>query len=152
MNAKFFQRRWLDFRNGHSIYLVFTMAFLQFVITTYTLGIERFEVLKGLFPSMGVWAVIFVAIYVPAAVAIGYWHKRNQYSVENEALLKENWVWAWIMMYEIRLIEGKATPEETRLVKEFLEGVLKRQKKDALMSHYVDDILKRETPPSKALD
>lgn len=149
MNAKFFQRRWLDFRNGHSIYLVFTMAFLQFVITTYTLGIERFDALKGVFPSMATWAVIFVAIYVPSAVAIGYWHRRNQYSVENEALIKENWVWAWIMMYEIRLIEGKATPEETRQVKDFLEGVLKRQKKDELMSQHIQDMLKsRASSPS----
>lgn len=150
MNAKFFQRRWLDFRNGHSIYLIFTMAFLQFIITTYTLGIERFDVLKGVFPSMTTWAVIFVVIYVPSAIAIGYWHRRNQYSVENEALLKENWVWAWIMIFEIRLIEGKATPEETRQVKEFLEGVLKRQKQDALMRHYIDDILKREAPSSSS--
>jgi uncharacterized membrane protein len=148
MNGQFFQRRWLDFRNGHSTYLIFTMAFLQFVITTYTLGIERFDILKSVFPSMGIWAVVFVIIYVPAAVVIGYWHRRNQYSVENEALLKENWVWAWIMMYEIRLIEGKATPEETRQVKEFLEGILKRQKKDALMTHHLEDMLKRNAPPS----
>jgi magnesium-transporting ATPase (P-type) len=147
MNGQFFQRRWLDFRNGHSTYLIFTMAFLQFVITTYTLGIERFEALKGVFPSMTVWAIVFVVIYVPAAVVIGYWHRKKQYAVENEALLKENWVWAWISMYQIRLIEGKVTPEETRQIKEFLEGILKRQKKDALMSHYLEDILKRQAPP-----
>src|SRR5690348_722681 len=142
MNGQFFQRRWLDFRNGHSTYLIFTMAFLQFVITTYTLGIERFEVLKAIFPTMTIWAAIFVVIYVPAAVAIGYWQRKKQYAVENEALLKENWVWAWISIYQIRLIEGKVTPEETRQIKEFLEGILKRQKKDALMSHYLEEILK----------
>lgn len=150
MNFKFLQRRWLDFRNGHSIYLIFTMAFLQFVITTYTLGIERIDVLNAVFPSMTIWAVIFVSVYIPSAIVIGYWHRRNQYSVENEALLKENWVWAWINLYQIRLIEGKATPEETRQVKEFLEAVLKRQKQDALMNNYLDDILKRRAPPSSS--
>ncbi len=147
MNGQFFQRRWLDFRNGHSTYLIFTMAFLQFVITTYTLGIERFEALKVVFPSMTIWAIIFVVIYVPAAVVIGYWHRKKQYAVENEALIKENWVWAWISIYQIRLIEGKVTPEETHQIKEFLEGILKRQKKDELMNHYLQDILKRQAPP-----
>ncbi|AIC15091.1 hypothetical protein [Nitrososphaera viennensis] len=147
MNGQFFQRRWLDFRNGHSTYLIFAMAFFQFVVITYTLAIERFDVLKTVFPSMGTWAVVFVIVYIPTAVAIGYWHRKKQYAVENEALLKENWVWAWISMYQIRLIEGKATPEETRQVKEFLEAILKRQKKDTLMTHYLEDILKRQAPP-----
>ena len=36
-------------------------------------------------------------------------------------------------MYQIRLIEGKATPEETRQVKEYLGTILKSQKKDELL-------------------
>lgn len=70
-----------------------------------------------------------MGVYVPASVIIGYWHRRHQWTVENEALLQENWVWAWIARYQIRLIEGKATPKESKQVLGYLEAILQRQKK-----------------------
>lgn len=55
--------------------------------------------------------------------------RRHQWTVENEALLQENWVWAWIARYQIRLIEGRATHEESKHVIDYLEAILQRQKK-----------------------
>lgn len=49
-------------------------------------------------------------------------------------MLKENWIWAWVMRYEIRLIQGKTTPEENEKMVNYLEMILKRQKKDALIT------------------
>ncbi|GEM_PF-3955524 len=142
MNEQFFRRRWLDFRNGHSIYLAFILTFINFILITYNFAVDKIvktlPFLHGFADSLLAFTILFVVVYVPAAILIGYWHRRNQYSVENEAMLKENWVWAWVMRYEIRLIQGKTTPEENEKMVNYLETILKRQKKDALIS--VDDL------------
>ena len=77
-----FKRRFYDFRNGHTIYLAFTMNFVQFIIIFYSLAIERFNFLQVLFPEIWQWVVFFLAIYVPAAVVIGRWHITNQWRAE----------------------------------------------------------------------
>jgi hypothetical protein len=76
---------------------------------------------------------------VPIAIIIGHWHRRNQYAVENEALLQENWIWAWIMQYEIRLIKGNTTPHEDDVVLNYLTNILKRTKKDDLLKLNIED-------------
>lgn len=133
MDNQFFRRRWLDFRNGHSIYLAFVLSFINFILIVYNLGISSIPVLNQALSNVWVFAAIFIFVYIPAAILIGYWHRKKQYSVENEAWLQENWIWAWISSYQIRLIEGKATPEETKQVKEYLEAILKKQNKEFLI-------------------
>jgi hypothetical protein len=64
---------------------------------------------------------------------IGYWHRRNQYAVENEALLQENWIFAWIAIYQIRLIQGKTTVAEDEAVLNYLNSILTRTKKDDIL-------------------
>jgi hypothetical protein len=133
MNEQFLRRRWLDFRNGHSIYLAFVLTFINFILITYNFAVTKLSFLQGIIDSLWVFALLFIAIYIPAAIIIGYWHRKNQYSVENEALIRENWIWAWVMRFEIRLIQGKTTPQENEMMLKYLEDILKRQKKDALM-------------------
>ncbi len=145
MANQFLQRRWLDFRNGHSIYLAFFLTFINFILITYNFAISQVSFLNGLADNIFAFAALFIAVYIPAAIVIGYWHRKKQYSVENEAWLRENWVWAWISLYQTRLIEGNATPEETRQVKEFLESILKSQKRDNLIGPDTEDPLKRRT-------
>lgn len=65
---------------------------------------------------------------------IGYWHRKHQYSVENEALINQNWVWAWIMQYQIRLIKSKTTRKEDEFVLKYLNDILKRTNKTELMA------------------
>ena len=69
---------------------------------------------------------------------IGYWHRKHQYSVENEALINQNWVWAWIMQYQIRLIKGKTTKKEDEFVINYLNDILKRTNKTELMAQDED--------------
>jgi hypothetical protein len=134
MNNQFLRKRWLDFRNGHSIYLAFLLTFVNFILIAYTFAVQRVPLLNDFFSgSLAVFTVVFMAIYVPAAMLIGYWHRKNQYSVENEAMLQENWLWAWLARYQIRLIEGKATPEESNQIMRYLESILRRHKKDSLL-------------------
>lgn len=146
MSNQFFRRRWLDFRNGHSIYLAFLLTFINFILITYNFAVEKVSVLSVFSDNIFAFAALFIAIYIPAAIIMGYWHRKKQYTVENEALLRENWIWAWISMYQIRLIEGKVTPEETRQVKEYLGSILKSQKKDDLVGPDTVDSLRRSAP------
>ena len=137
--SKFIQKRWLDFRNGHSVYLSFVLTFVNFILITYNFAVTKYDFFQGFIDNLIVFTLIFIAIYIPAAILIGYWHRRHQWTVENEAMLQENWVWAWIARYQIRLIEGKVTPEESKSVISYLDSIIKRQKKDGFFNAKVDN-------------
>jgi hypothetical protein len=137
-NSNFFRKRWLDFRNGHSIYLAFLLNMVNFVLITYNFAIKNVAGLHDLIGSVASFAVLFAALYVPAAMLIGYWHRRHQYRVENETLLAENWIWAWMTRYQILLIEGKTTPEDNKEVLDYLENILRR--------HKMDNFIRKSTP------
>lgn len=126
--SSWIQKGWLDFRNGHSVYLSFILTFMNSILIAYHFAISQFTFLDNIFYSVGLFALFFLGLYIPTAVLIGYWHRRHQWTVENEALLQENWVWACIARYQIRLIEGKATYEESKQVIDYLEAILQRQK------------------------
>ena len=130
--SKYLRRRWLDFRNGHSIYLVFLLNLVNFILIVYNFAIIKVPGVSGIL-TLPIFVVLFFLIYIPTAILIGYWHRRNQYAVENEALLQENWIWAWIMQYEIRLIKGKTNPKEDEVVLDYLNSILKRTKKEDLL-------------------
>ena len=130
--SKYLRRRWLDFRNGHSIYLVFLLNLVNFILIVYNFAIIKVPGVSGIL-TLPIFVILFFLIYIPTAILIGYWHRRNQYAVENEALLQENWIWAWIMQYEIRLIKGKTNPKEDEIILEYLNGILKRTKKEDLL-------------------
>ena len=132
------KRRWLDFRNGHSIYLVFLLTLVNFILIVYNFAIIKIPTLSS-FLNLPLFVLIFFLAYVPLAIIIGYWHKRNQYAVENEALLQENWIWAWIMQYEIRLIKGKTTSHEDEIVLNYLRNILKRTNKAHLLKLNVEE-------------
>ena len=132
VNNKYIRRRWLDFRNGHSIYLVFLLTLVNFILIVYNFAILKIPVLST-FLNLPLFVLIFFLLYVPIAIIIGYWHRRNQYAVENEAMIQENWIMAWIAIYQIRLIQGKTTPAEDEAVLNYLNSILTRTKKDDLL-------------------
>lgn len=121
------RRRWLDFRNGHSIYLIFLMTFANFVTIQYKLLIEKVPFLThSIFSSIWVFAIVFVAAYVPLGMLIGYWHRKNQFSVEQEALFSQNQIGATINLFIIDLIDGKVTEEEKQQMRNYLLKIMKR--------------------------
>ncbi|MGI0021833.1 MAG: hypothetical protein ACRD9Q_03130 [Nitrososphaeraceae archaeon] len=135
MITHFFRRRWLDFRNGHGIYLALFMSFANFILIAYNFAIKQVPSLHDIFNNLIIFALFFLAVYFPTAILLGYWHRRNQFTVEAEAWLQENWIWAWISRYQIRLLQGKTTPEENDEVLKYLEFILKRHKKDRILNH-----------------
>ena len=114
------RRRWLDFRNGHSIYLVFAMTFANFITIQYQLLIDRLPYWGGIFNSIWIFAILFILAYVPVSIVLGYWHRKSQWKVEQDALFRENKVGAIMWMYVIDLIEGKVSEEDRKLMREAL--------------------------------
>jgi hypothetical protein len=120
------RKRWLDFRNGHGIYLVFIMTFANFVTIQYRLLLEKVPLLHSLFSNIWGFAILFVAIYIPLGMIIGYWHRKNQFSVEAEALFSQNQIGATINLFIIDLIDGKVTEQEKQQMRGYLLKIMKQ--------------------------
>ena len=129
----FIRRRWLDFRNGHSIYLAFLLTFINFILISYNFLIKQLPFGIGYSMTLPSFILLFVLIYIPTAITLGVWHRKHQYSVENEALLRQNWMWAWISQYQIRLIKGKTNPKEDEYIINYLNDILIRTNKSELL-------------------
>ena len=124
--ANWARRRWLDFRQGHSVYLVFLMTFANFVTIQYALLIDRVPVLNSIFSDLWLFAAIFVAAYVPISIAIGYWHRKSQLKIEQEAYFNENVVQARLWLFMLELIEGNVADEEKKEMRNMLRQIIRK--------------------------
>lgn len=133
MKNNFFRIRWLDFRQGHGIYLAFFIYFADTILIQYNLLIDRLSFLD---PFLGAnitgFAIIFIALYVPLAIIIGYWHRKSQWTVEVEALFKENKVGAMMWLFVIDLVEGKINEKEKKEMREMLLKITKGKRKSTM--------------------
>ena len=127
--SDWFRRRWLDFRNGHSIYLIFVLTFANFITIQYKLLIDQIPYLAGVFNNIILFAIVFVLMYVPIGIVLGYWHRKTQWKVEQDALFRENKVGAIMWMYVIDLIEGNVSEEDKKLMKEALLGITRGERR-----------------------
>jgi hypothetical protein len=125
------RRRWLDFRQGHSIYLAFLIMFANFITIQYSLMVDRLPALQPLFSNVLVFAVAVIAVYMPIAIVVGYWHRKSQWKIEQEALFSENVVQARMYLFLMRLIEGRATEQERKEMREMLEKIIKKMPSDS---------------------
>ena len=120
------RRRWLDFRQGNSIYLIFTIFFADLITIQYKLVLEKVPVVDTLtVGSIFGFAILFIEIYVPLSIIIGVWHRKNQYKVEADALFKENKIGAIMWLFVIDLIDGKITEKEKQDLREMLLKIIK---------------------------
>jgi hypothetical protein len=126
MKNNFFTIRWLDFRHGQGIYLGFFIYFADTILIQYALLIQKFSFLDPLLGANIIgFAIIFITLYVPIAIIIGYWHRKSQWTVEVEALFKENKVGAMMWLFVIDLIEGKINEKEKKEMREMLLKITK---------------------------
>lgn len=96
------------------------MTFANFITIQYQLLIDRLPYLGELFDSILIFAIVFILAYVPLSIVLGYWHRKSQWKVEQDALFRENKVGAIMWMYVIDLIEGNVSEEDKKLMKESL--------------------------------
>ena len=133
MKNNFFRIRWLDFRQGHGIYLAFFIYFADSILIQYNLLIDRLPFLDRFVGANIVeFAIIFIALYVPLAIIIGYWHRKSQWTVEVEALFKENKVGAMMWLFVIDLVEGRIDEKEKKEMREMLLKITKGKGKSKM--------------------
>ena len=96
------------------------MTFANFITIQYQLLIDQLPYLEGIFNSIWIFAIMFILFYVPLSIVLGYWHRKSQWKVEQDALFRENKVGALMWMYVIDLIEGNVSEEDKKLMKEAL--------------------------------
>ncbi len=125
LNSTWLRRRWFDFRQGHSIYLIFAMAFANFVLIFYRLLIERVEILGNIFSSLWIFIFVFLMIYIPVALLIGYWHRKTQMRVEQEQSMRQNPMMARNFRMLVDILENKATKEEIEDFRNLLKSIEK---------------------------
>jgi hypothetical protein len=123
MNETWVRRRWYDFRQGHGMYLVFAMSFVNFVLIFYRLLIEQIDFLGDLFSNLWIFLVIFLALYIPTAVLIGNWHRKTQMRIEHEQSMKQSPLMAKNFRVLLDLLEGKASTKEVEELRKFLKSI-----------------------------
>jgi len=123
MNETWVRRRWYDFRQGHGMYLVFAMSFVNFVLIFYRLLIEQIDFLGDLFSNLWIFLVIFLAVYIPTAVLIGNWHRKTQMKIEHEQSMKQSPLMAKNFRVLLDLLEGKASTKEVEELRKFLKSI-----------------------------
>ena len=123
MDYAWVRRRWFDFRQGHSIYLIFAMSFANFVLIFYRLLIEQVEILADIFTSLWIFLIVLLLAYVPVALLIGLWHRRTQMKVEQTLTMRQNPLLAVYFRNLLDVIDGKASKEDIEEFRRLLKSI-----------------------------
>ena len=125
MNEGWVRRRWWEFRQGHSIYLIFILTFVNFILIAYRLLIEKVSIFKELIPELWIFALLFISIYIPAAILIGLWHRRTQLRVETTLVNQQNPLLAKMIRTLLDVQTGDASQEEIKEFRKMLKDIEK---------------------------
>ena len=127
MKEGWIRRRWWEFRQGHSIYLIFALTFINFILISYRLLIEKVTFLGELIPELWIFAILFLVFYIPTAILIGAWHRKTQLRVEATIIAQANPVLAKMFRTLLDVQTGKADDEEIEKFRKMLEGIEKNE-------------------------
>ena len=138
MSNQFFRRRWLDFRVGHSVYLIFLLTFANFVLIFHRLLIERVPILNEIFSELWLFGILFILFYIPVAIFIGLWHRRTQVRIETDLTFRNFPLMAKSFRILVDLLEEKASKQEVENYRNLLKsiesgkgGLIKNDSKEA---------------------
>ena len=126
MNEGWIRRRWWEFRQGHSIYLIFVLTFINFILIAYRLLIERVSYFKEIFPELWIFALLFISIYIPTAILIGYWHRKTQLRIEATIIQQQNPLMAKMFRTLLDVQTGKASEKEIQEFRNMLQEIEKK--------------------------
>ena len=120
------RERWWEFRTGHSTYLIFLLTFVNFILIAYRLLIEKIPVFQELIPNLWIFGMLFLVVYIPSAIIIGYWHRRTQLKIENTIMMQQNPFYAKLFRVLIDIQLGKMSKEEIEKFRNFLLDIEKK--------------------------
>jgi len=123
MKYNWIRRRWLNYRHGHGLYLYFALSFANFILIFQRLLIEQVPELNELFPKLWMFALVFILVYFPVAVLVGWFHNRTQMSIEQETYFRQNPFQARIFRMLLDSIDGKLSKDETENFRALLKSI-----------------------------
>ena len=123
MSQGWIRRRWWEFRAGHSVYLIFVLTFINFILISYRLLIEKIPMFQELIPNLSIFVLLFLAFYIPAAIIIGFWHRKTQLKVETTLTMQQNPVLAKMFRTMLDVQTGKASEKEIKEFRDFLTKI-----------------------------
>ena len=123
MSQGWVRRRWWEFRAGHSVYLIFVLTFINFILIAYRLLIEKIPMFQDLIPNLSIFVLLFLGFYIPTAIIIGFWHRKTQLKVETTLTMQQNPVFAKMIRSILDVQTGKASDEEIKEFREFLTKI-----------------------------
>ena len=112
MDQAWIRRRWYEFRQGHSFYLILLLSVSNFILIFHRLLIERVGFLNEIFSQLWFFFLIFVLGYIPVAVLIGYWHKKTQLKIDTEMVMRQNPLFAKGFRILLDLQTSKASQKD----------------------------------------
>jgi len=115
----------VDGRTGHSTYLMFFLAIVNFILIAYNYFIESNEIFNEFISNLWIFAVIFLIFYFPVSLMIGRWHTNTQLSVDVTMKMNEDPIIAKMIRTLLDVQTGIASEEE---IKEFRESMLEIEK------------------------
>ena len=127
VNEGWIRRRWWEERSGHTIYLIYILTFVNYILITYTFFIEKIPFFQELIPHLWIFVLIFLVSYIPASTIIGYWHRRTQLRVDTTIKLLENPLWAKMFRTIMDVQTGKASKEEIEKMRQLLTKIEKKK-------------------------
>ena len=85
-------RGWFYFRTGWSTYFVFILAAINTLTVTYFLAVDNYPILKAVFPTFELYAVVMISIGIPLLIVVGYFHfkKTVAYKSEVDVMIEAN--------------------------------------------------------------
>ena len=123
MSQGWVRRRWWEFRAGHSVYLIFVLTFINFILIAYRLLIEKIPLFQDLIPNLSIFVLLFLSFYIPTAIIIGFWHRKTQLKVETTLTMQQNPVFAKMFRTILDVQTGKASDKEIREFRDFLTKI-----------------------------
>jgi len=116
------------------MYLIFLLAFGNFVLIFYRLLVEQVSWIEAIFPSLWIFVLVFVIVYIPLSIVIGAWHRKTQLRVESDLSFEQFPFLARSFGMLMDIVEGKASKEDIQTFRNFLSSIEKgrdsKKKKD----------------------
>jgi len=113
--------RWTEyFRKGHGSYGSYIVSFANFIVIQYRELITHIAILSILFPSLGVFTLAFLGIYIPVMVVVGRWDWRR-INPTRATLSTENNPWAKDLTKALYLLCDGDTEEAKKTLSKWIE-------------------------------
>jgi len=114
-------RCWTYFRRGHSVYLVFLMSFLNFIVIQYRLVVQNIPILYETLPRLWIFTIILLATYIPIATLIGWLDYKKGSVPTDRALGAKASPWVRDLAKALMLIADGKSEEAKKILEKWAE-------------------------------